>query len=151
MDASPADAPSRLHRVAGTLALALLLVTLAWVLLHLPRLPEQVALQLHWPGERTLGSRERVLAVPVMMLFMFGLLTLTERAGLMNLPDQGSPQANARAARRASAGLRLLTTLLLSGASLSVLYSSALPGLWPLWAFPLSVAGVAGLLWLLRR
>lgn len=115
------------------------------MLLHLPRLPEQVALQLHWPGERTPGSRERVLAVPVMMLFMFGLLTLTERAGLMNLPDQGSPQANARAAGGAAAGLRLLTTLLLSGASLSVLYSSAQPELWPLWVFPFVVAGVAGL------
>lgn len=140
---------SRFRRVTGGLALAVLLGTLLWLVYHWASLPDVLPLRMNLGSAPTLGSKARLLFLPPLMLLVYLTFLWTERAGLLTLPDQGSPERNQAAAREASAGLRLFATALLAGVLLSMVATSdaAPPGI--VGSFFVFVGGAGLTVWLL--
>lgn len=140
---------SRFRRVTGGLALAVLLGTLLWLAFHWAALPDVLPLRMNLGSAPTVGSKARLLFLPPLMALTFLAFWWTERAGVLNMPDLGSPERNRAAAREASAGLRLFATALLAGMLLSMVATSdaAPPGM--LGSFFVFVGGAGLTVWLL--
>ncbi|GBF05523.1 DUF1648 domain-containing protein [Deinococcus aerius] len=114
--------PSR--RVLNGAALAVLLGTLLWLAYLWTAIPERLPLRTNLASPPTEGGKERLLILPLVMLFLYVLLSYTERTGALNLPDLGSPERNRAAAREVSAGLKFGCVTLLALGILRMLASS---------------------------
>ncbi|WP_102126881.1 hypothetical protein [Deinococcus planocerae] len=146
--------PSRFRRATNGAALAVLVGTFLWLAYHWAALPESLPLRMNLNAPPTLGSKGRLILLPTIMLFLYGLLSYTEKIGVINMPDLGSPERNRAAAREASAGLKFFCVALIALIQLSMLASSdaAPPGV--VGSFFAFVGGVGALLLLvasLRR
>ncbi|MPY68211.1 hypothetical protein F8S09_16265 [Deinococcus sp. SDU3-2] len=115
---------SRFRRVAGGAALAVLLGTLSWLAFHWATLPDVLPLRMNLNSAPTLGSKARLLFLPPLMGLVFLTFSWSERTGVLNMPDLGSPGRNRAAAREASAGLRFFCTALLALLLLSMVAMS---------------------------
>ncbi|MBB5234405.1 hypothetical protein [Deinococcus budaensis] len=145
---------SRFRRVTNGAALAVLLGTLLWLAVLWAAIPDVLPLRMNLSSPPTLGSKARLLFLPPLMGLVFLTFTYTEKIGVINMPDLGSPERNRAAAREASAGLKFFCTLLLAGVLLSMLATSsaAPPGV--VGTFFACIGGVGAAMWLvtaLRR
>jgi len=116
---------SRFRRLMHGAALAVLVGTFAWLAFHWARIPDVLPLQMNLSSPPTTGSKARLLFLPPLMLLVYLTFSWTERIGVINMPDLGSPERNQAAAREASAGLKFFCTALLALVLLTTLATSS--------------------------
>lgn len=116
---------SRFRRVANGAALAVLLGTFLWLASVWSALPDVLPLRMNLGAPPTTGSKARLLFLPPLMGLVFLMFTYTEKIGVINMPDLGSPERNQAAAREASAGLKCFCTALLALVLLSMVATSS--------------------------
>ena len=91
---------SRFRRVTNGAALAVLLGTLLWLASIWAKIPDVLPLRMNLSSPPTLGSKARLLFLPPLLGLVFLSFSWTERIGVLNMPDLGSPERNRAAARR---------------------------------------------------
>lgn len=116
---------SRFRRVMNGAALAVLLGTFGWLASQWASIPDVLPLRMNLSADPALGSKARLLFLPPLMLLVFLTFSWTEKIGIINMPDLGSPERNQAAAREASAGLKFFCTALLAAALLTMLAGSS--------------------------
>lgn len=144
---------SRFRRGMNGAALAVLLGTFGWLAFQWANIPDELPLRMNLGADPTPGSKARLLFLPPLMLFVFLTFSWSEKIGVINMPDLGSPERNQAAAREASAGLKFVCTALPALTLLTMLAgsSAAPPGV--VGSFFAWVGGLSFVLtvWNLRR
>lgn len=93
----------------GWASLALLVAAFGWTTYFLVTAPEEVLLRMHSSRDPDLGSKWRVIFVPILKAGAFAMLGQAERLGLVNGPEDLTIEEK----RTTAAGLRVFVMFLL--------------------------------------
>ena len=134
-----------LYRILNILCLAIMVGSLAWLILYWKKIPDEIPTHFNVYGEAdNFGSKKSIIILPIFAWMIYGMISLIECfPGAWNTGVKVTPENSARVYGILKSMIVILKLFVVLTFTLLMVFSAISKGL-PVWLLPVELVGIFG-------